>query len=177
MPVILLDSSTMTTEMSARPDTKIAVILREDLAAWQKLNMTAFLVSGVAHTAPESIGEAYADADGTKYLPMFGQPVLVFAATSDELTRSLDRALARNVVPAVFTEELFATGTAPLTQRVDVSRAAFGDCKRYRPVLLIGSPASVARRDPCARLAVNGDCEEIRDDEHHSRPRRCTDHS
>ncbi len=110
MPVILLDSSTMTTEMSARPDTKIAVILREDLAAWQKLNMTAFLVSGVAHTAPESIGEAYADADGTKYLPMFGQPVLVFAATSDELTRSLDRALTRNVVPAVFTDELFATG-------------------------------------------------------------------
>jgi hypothetical protein len=110
MPVILLDSSTMTTEMSARPDTKIAVILREDLAAWQKLNMTAFLVSGVAHVAPESIGEAYGDADGTKYLPMFGQPVLVFAATSDELTRSLDRALARNVVPAVFTEELFATG-------------------------------------------------------------------
>jgi hypothetical protein len=72
--------------------------------------MTAFLVSGVAHTAPEAIGEAYADADGTKYLPMFGQPVLVFAATSDELTRSLDRALARNVVPALFTEELFATG-------------------------------------------------------------------
>jgi hypothetical protein len=110
MPVILLDSSAMTTEMPARPDTKIAVILREDLAAWQKLNMTAFLVSGVAHTSPESIGEAYADADGTKYLPMFGQPVLVFAATADELTRGLDRALARGVVPAVFTEELFATG-------------------------------------------------------------------
>jgi hypothetical protein len=100
----------MDTDMNARPETKIAVILRDDLPAWQKLNMTAFLVSGVAHTAPESIGEAYADADGTKYLPMFGQPVLVFAASSDELTRTLDRALRRDVAPAVFTEELFATG-------------------------------------------------------------------
>jgi hypothetical protein len=108
--VILLDLSAMSTETVGRPDTKIAVLLLEDLAAWQKLNMTAFLVSGVAHTAAESIGEAYCDADGTKYLPMFGQPVLVFAATSDELTRSLGRALARDVVPAVFTEELFATG-------------------------------------------------------------------
>jgi hypothetical protein len=29
-------------------DTKIAVVLREDLAVWQKANVTAFLVSGIA---------------------------------------------------------------------------------------------------------------------------------
>lgn len=28
-------------------DTKIAIVLREDLPVWQKLNMTAFLVSGI----------------------------------------------------------------------------------------------------------------------------------
>jgi hypothetical protein len=100
----------MTTETTARPDTKIAVLLRDDLAAWQKLNMTAFLVSGVAHTAPESVGEAYADADGTKYLPMFGQPVLVFATDSAGLALALDRALRRDVVASVFTDDLFTTG-------------------------------------------------------------------
>ena len=103
----------MTTEpigWDAAGATKIAVIVRADLPSWQKLNMTAFLVSGVAHTAPESVGEAYQDADGTKYLPMFGQPVLVFATDAEGLTRSLDRALQRGVVPTVFTDELFATG-------------------------------------------------------------------
>lgn len=29
-------------------DTKIKVILRNDLEAWQELNITAFLVSGIA---------------------------------------------------------------------------------------------------------------------------------
>ena len=31
-----------------RFDTKIAVLLRDDLATWQRLNVTAFLVSGIA---------------------------------------------------------------------------------------------------------------------------------
>lgn len=91
-------------------DTKIAVIVRADLPTWQKLNMTAFLASGVAANAPESIGDRYQDADGTAYLSMFGQPTLVFEADRDELARALARALDRGVVPAVFTAELFATG-------------------------------------------------------------------
>ena len=53
-------------------DTKIAVVLRDDLAPWQKVNVTAFLASGVVAGAAESIGEHYADADGNKYAPMFG---------------------------------------------------------------------------------------------------------
>ncbi|HZZ97096.1 MAG TPA: DUF2000 domain-containing protein [Jatrophihabitantaceae bacterium] len=93
-----------------RFETKIVVVLRADLPIWQKLNMTAFLCSGVADSAPESIGEPYGDADATMYLAMFGQPVLVFEATGAELTRTLDRALSRDVTPAVFTEELFTTG-------------------------------------------------------------------
>jgi hypothetical protein len=100
----------MTDHDIVRFDTKIAVVLRPDLPVWQQLNMTAFLVSGVAASAPESIGEAYVDADGTKYLPMFGQPVLVFEASAAELRRTLDRALARDLTPAIFAAELFATG-------------------------------------------------------------------
>ena len=92
---------------AVRFDTKIAVILRADLAPWQELNVTAFLASGVAAAAPDSIGENYADADGTKYLPLFGQPVLVFSAPGrDELSRALQRALDRDVMPAVFTADL-----------------------------------------------------------------------
>jgi hypothetical protein len=90
--------------------TKIAVVIRDDLPAWQKLNMTAFLASGVAASAPDAIGEDYSDADGTRYTPMFGQPVMVFEADALRLARTLDRALSRGVAPTVFTTELFLTG-------------------------------------------------------------------
>jgi hypothetical protein len=93
-----------------RFETKIAVLLRDDLATWQRLNVTAFLVSGIAGTAPELLGEPYEDADGTRYLPMFGQPVLVFAGDSDVLTAAHRRALERGMLMSVFTEELFDTG-------------------------------------------------------------------
>lgn len=93
-----------------RFDTKIAVLLREDLEAWQRLNVTAFLVSGIGQRAPEVIGEPYEDADGTAYLPMFRQPVLVFEGSKEDLALSHARAVSRNVAMAVFTGDLFATG-------------------------------------------------------------------
>lgn len=91
-------------------DTKIAVVLRDDLAVWQKANVTAFLVSGIAGTDPATVGEPYRDADGREYLPMFRQPVLVFVADAAGLRRAFARACDRGVVPAVYTAELFATG-------------------------------------------------------------------
>jgi hypothetical protein len=93
-----------------RFDTKIAVLLRDDLATWQRLNVTAFLVSGIAGLTPELLGEDYADADGTRYQPMFRQPVLVFEADRATLTAAHARALDRGIRPAVFTADLFATG-------------------------------------------------------------------
>jgi hypothetical protein len=91
-------------------DTKIAVLLRDDLLPWQRLNVTAFLVSGIAATLPELIGEPYADADGTPYLPMFRQPVLVFEGSKETMTLAHGRALGRNLPRTVFTSDLFATG-------------------------------------------------------------------
>ena len=58
-------------------DTKIAIVLREDLAIWQKLNVTAFLVSGIVAQLPAVIDEPYRDADGNLYNPMSIQPVIV----------------------------------------------------------------------------------------------------
>lgn len=90
--------------------TKIAVVVRDDLPAWQRLNVCAFLVSGVAAAVPELIGEPYEDADGTRYLAMFGRPVLVFEAPAAVLTAAHARAVSRGLPTAVFTAELFATG-------------------------------------------------------------------
>lgn len=93
-----------------RFETKIAVILREDLPTWQKLNMTAFLVSGIAATVESVVGEPYEDASGHQYLPMFRQPVLVFAGSAEQVRGAYKRALARELRCAIFSEELFSTG-------------------------------------------------------------------
>src|SRR3546814_9189619 len=87
-------------------DTKIAIAVRDDLEVWQKLNVVAFLASGVAARAPESIGEAYHDAGGVPYLAIFGQPVLVFAGDADALAKAHRRALERNLRSEEHTSEL-----------------------------------------------------------------------
>ncbi|MEU7061947.1 DUF2000 domain-containing protein [Streptomyces sp. NPDC046197] len=97
-------------EAPVRFDTKIAVLLRADLEPWQRLNATAFLVSGLGTTLPEVIGEAYEDADAVPYLPMFRQPVLVFEGTKEVLTAAHGRTLSRALPRAVFTSDLFTTG-------------------------------------------------------------------
>ena len=90
-------------------DTKIAVVIRSDLQAWQKLNVAAFLTSGIAAAFSECIGEPYEDASGTKYHALIGQPILIYGADGPALSRALDRALTRNVVPAVYTDDMFKT--------------------------------------------------------------------
>ena len=91
-------------------DTKIAVALRDELAVWQKANVTAFLVSGIAGTAPELVGEPYEDASGNRYLPMFGQPVMIFEGDAAGLRRAYERAMQRGAELAIYTNELFTTG-------------------------------------------------------------------
>jgi len=93
-----------------RFDTKIAVLLRGDLAVWQRLNVTAFLVSGLGTAEPEVVGEPYEDAAGNAYLPMFRQPVMIFEGTKETLTAAHARVLSRALPRAVFTSDLFATG-------------------------------------------------------------------
>jgi len=90
-------------------ETKIAVVVREDLAVWQKLNVTAFLVSGFGTRWPDVVGEPYRDASGGEYLSMFGVPVLVFGADAAAIRRAFDRARSRGLGIAVYTDELFAT--------------------------------------------------------------------
>lgn len=91
-------------------DTKIAIAVRADLATWQKLNVTAFLASGIAAHAPDTIGEPYRDADGVGYLQIFGLPVVVLAGDARTLTKAHRRALDRSLAMAVYTDGMFRTG-------------------------------------------------------------------
>jgi hypothetical protein len=91
-------------------DTKIAIVIRYDLATWQKLNVCAYLASAIAAGRDGVIGLPYEDADGAGYLAMFGQPVVVFTATAPELATVRRRTADRGLPMAISTEELFATG-------------------------------------------------------------------
>ena len=85
------------------------LVVRDDLENWQRLNVTAFLASGIAAN-PDLHGEPYADADGTRYLPLFRQPVLVMEGDKNVVAAARERAVRRGVPTAVFTSDMFSTG-------------------------------------------------------------------
>lgn len=89
-------------------ENKIAVVVREDLEIWQKLNVTSFLMSGIAGTQP-IIGQPYEDKDGRQYLPMSQQPIMVFAANRQEIKEVFEKALTREIKVTIYTEEIFKT--------------------------------------------------------------------
>jgi hypothetical protein len=96
--------------MSMTFDTKIAVVLRNDLQTWQKLNVTAFTVSGIAGGMPDMMGENYEDGSGNLYLPMLKQPVMVFEANRDQIQQIYEDAMNNGMTFSIFTEDLFKTG-------------------------------------------------------------------
>lgn len=91
---------------------KIVVIIRDDLLVWQKLNVTAFLMSGIGGIRGDQciIGEPYIDGDGVTYLAMAQQPIMVYSASGQQLKDMLKKALTRDVKMTIYTEELFRTG-------------------------------------------------------------------
>jgi hypothetical protein len=89
-------------------DTKIKIILREGLKSWQELNVTAFLMSGIAATQ-DIVGQPYEDADGVTYLPMSQQPIVILTADGETLFKVMKKAKERDMAVAIYTEELFET--------------------------------------------------------------------
>lgn len=89
-------------------DTKIAIVVRNDLQPWQKLNITAFLMSGIS-VSQDIVGEPYIDKDGKKYLPMSKQPILIFAANREEIREVFEKTLDREIEMSIYTEDLFNT--------------------------------------------------------------------
>ena len=90
-------------------ETKTALVLRRDLAGWQMANVAAFLAGGLAGTHAHMMGEPYRDASGKAYTALIREPVFVYGGTVEELRRTHQRALSRELVPAVYIEAMFKT--------------------------------------------------------------------
>jgi hypothetical protein len=100
--------------------TKTALVIRNDLAAWQKANVAAFLSGGLTHHFPEMAGEPYRDADATAYTPLVREPVFVYGAEADAMRRTYERARNRGLTFAIYTEPLFKT-TNDIDNRASVA--------------------------------------------------------
>jgi hypothetical protein len=91
-------------------DTKIAIVVREDLAVWQKLNVVAFLTSGIVGAHDTLIGEPYADAAGNVYHRLLVQPAIVLGADAAALKAIYLRTLERGVRVSLYIDDMFRTG-------------------------------------------------------------------
>ena len=105
-------------------DTKIAIVLREDLAPWQKLNVTAFLTSGLVGAQEGLLGERYQDAAGNLYNALAVQPMIVLSADAESIGKVYRRAMERRARMSLYIDDMFKTGHDA------ANRAAV---KRYRP--------------------------------------------
>ena len=96
--------------MECESNVEIVIIVRDDLKTWQKLNITAFLASGVAIEFPELHGRHLVTASGNSYLPFFKQPVLVYKADDiNQMQRIFKRAKERQLKIGIYGSQLFNT--------------------------------------------------------------------
>ena len=91
-------------------DTKITIILLNDLEVWQKLNVTAFLTSGIIGSNPQLIGEAYSDKSERIYLALNRQPIVVLEADLVCLQKIHQRTENRAVCSSIYIRDMFSTG-------------------------------------------------------------------
>ena len=91
-------------------DTKVAILVRDDLAVWQKLNVTAFLATGIAGAVPQAMGEPYRDAAGRIHARLLGQPILIFSASAEVLQRAWQQAIQRDLTRSAYVRAMFETG-------------------------------------------------------------------
>jgi hypothetical protein len=91
-------------------ETKVAILVLVDLAVWQKLNVTAFLATGIAGAAPEAMGAPYLDSAGRTHAALLGQPIMIFAADASALQRAWRVANERGLTRAAYVRTMFETG-------------------------------------------------------------------
>lgn len=101
-------------------DTRIAVVLRNDLATWQSLNVMAFLAGGLVGQDAGLIGEPYIDGADNHYNALIRQPIVVLSADTTTIAKVHKRAIDRKVRCSFYVEEMFKTG------HDSANRAVFG---------------------------------------------------
>ncbi len=90
--------------------TKLAIVVADDLPVWQKLNVVAFLTSGIISQAESIVGEEYEDVSGKSYSPLCVQPAVILKSGRERLSTFLKRANTRGVKASIYIQDMFVTG-------------------------------------------------------------------
>jgi hypothetical protein len=91
-------------------DTKIAVVVREDLPTWQKLNVVAYLICRVVGANDGLIVELYEDAAGNAYNALMIQPTIILSSDRQVLKAICRRAMNLRTRISLCIEDMFTTG-------------------------------------------------------------------
>ncbi|WP_027076404.1 DUF2000 domain-containing protein [Maribacter antarcticus] len=91
-------------------ENKIAIIIKDELLNWQKLNVASFLASSVAIKFPETHGKSFVNASKSEYLPFIKQPIIIYQADDQaQMDRAFSRAKQRELHIGIYTDSLFST--------------------------------------------------------------------
>lgn len=85
-------------------DKKVAIVIKEGLLPWQKLNVVSFLAGSIAIQFSETHGEDFITADNIRFLPFIKHPTLIYKAENSEkmqraFRRSRDRSEPHRALP------------------------------------------------------------------------------
>lgn len=105
-------------------DTKIALIVRDDLAIWQRLNVVAFLSSGITASAPDVLGKPYIDANGVQYGNMLGQPMMVYEGNLEMIQIANKKAIEQELSIIPYVHAMFSTGNDEANRQVFLAEDA-----------------------------------------------------
>nr|WP_279053171.1 DUF2000 domain-containing protein [Acinetobacter tandoii] len=105
-------------------DTKIALIVRDDLAIWQRLNVVAFLSSGITASAPDVLGKPYIDSNGVQYGIMLGQPMMVYEGNLETLQIAHQKAIEQELTIIPYVHAMFSTGNDEANRQVFLAEDA-----------------------------------------------------
>ena len=105
-------------------DTKIALIVRDDLAIWQRLNVVAFLSSGITASAPDVLGKPYIDSNGVQYGIMLGQPMMVYEGNLETLQIAHQKAIEQELTIIPYVHAMFSTGNDAANRQVFLAEDA-----------------------------------------------------
>lgn len=91
-------------------DKKVAIVIKDGLLPWQKLNVVSFLAGSIAIEFPETHSEKFVTADQQEFLPFIKHPTLIYKADNTEkLQRAFRRSKDRELAIGIYTQQLFAT--------------------------------------------------------------------
>ena len=97
--------------MSMSFDTKIAIVVRDDLPTWQKLNVTAYVASALVGGDLRAGRRELRGCVG-QFVPArwSSSRWMIYAVDEAGIRKAYRRAMERGIQIAIFTRELFSTG-------------------------------------------------------------------